>query len=290
MSSGIGLIFDSDEWSNREIIRFINKKNVLCDAIPAETVCLPADRSANYKMFVNRVFSSAPFRGKQSSISLMESFYSWSPVPVFPDYGSFRYDVDKLSVLADLKKHGINVPDSIAVDGVNIKKAALEWNHFPCIIKPNCGGRSFNVHIIKNREELNGLTGKFTNQHNFYIIQEYIPLPENYTIRTELIGGEKLFTLKRYTGSENISSYSRGSKLELYNNCPSSLMEFSRNILQVLNIPLAGLDIIETKKDKYVVIDVNVSTNFTEDYIKLVGFNPLEPVADMIIRKYRDIT
>ena len=49
---------------------------------------------------------------------------------------------------------------------------------------------------------------------------------------------------------------------------------------------MGSLDIIETDNNKFYIIDVNSTSNFTPDYLDLMGFDPIEKIAQFIIEFY----
>ncbi|MGL5693579.1 MAG: hypothetical protein ACRCXA_05860 [Peptostreptococcaceae bacterium] len=74
-------------------------------------------------------------------------------IPMINPYKAHFYEISKELSTSTLKKNNILVPKVYGVftkDTIN----SIEFE-YPCIIKPNCGGRTNCTYIIKNEEELN---------------------------------------------------------------------------------------------------------------------------------------
>jgi glutathione synthase/RimK-type ligase-like ATP-grasp enzyme len=104
-----------------------------------------------------------------------------------------------------------------------------------------------------------------------------------------MVGGEPIVVLKRTIGRDGLSSYHSGSRYIKYNDCDEKILEIARKSLALLNIEMGSLDIIEINNGECIVIDVNSTSNFSEDNLEFLEFNPMENMAEFIAEKYRSM-
>jgi len=283
----IGILYESDEWSNRQIEKYLHNAKITTEYIYVEN--LNPDKRLSHNLYVNRVFPSASMRGNINSIKntfkllkILEDL----KITAINSLDAFIYDCSKINYYTILKKKGIKIPKSWYINYEKIKSLNLDTS-YPFVLKKNCGGRSLGLYIIWNKEDFFGIKDNLTG--GSWILQEYIEPFANFTTRVEVIGNDIMVVLKRFTGRGGISSYSAGSKYEIYKDCTAEIIEDSLRIMRVLKMEMGSVDFIETKNRGNYVIDVNSTSNFTPDYIPLLGFNPIEKMTDFIIDKYNSL-
>lgn len=282
----IGILYESVEWSNHQLALHLNNLGIKTDLINLETDQINIDSILKNKLIVNRIFPSSIYRGYKKSYKLAESLLRIiddSKVPMINPYKAYRYDMSKLSSAYVLKINGLPVPEIYGFFEKNINVEDYDIK-YPCILKPDCGGRSKYTFIIKNKTELEEAIEKIPEVP--FIIQKYINPDKEFTTRIEIIGNKIITVLKRYIGKENLSGYHSGSKYEDYRDCPREILNASKEALKHLSIEMGSLDIIENKENEFYIIDVNGTSNFSEDNIEMLGFNPIELMAKYIKRKY----
>ena len=74
----------------------------------------------------------------------------------------------------------------------------------------------------------------------------------------------------------------------MYNDCREEILSVSRKSLDALNIEMGSLDIIEKENGDCIVIDVNSTSNFSQDNIEFLGFNPMEKMAEYIYGRIKE--
>ncbi len=282
----IGILYESEEWSNTRLHELILQSGTNCELVfMADESRIP---DVSFQMVVNRVFPSAAMRDHHHALQNTFDFLArlkTAGIPVINSSSSFEFECSKRRTYQRLQQSGFRLPEWRSL--LPGEKTIESWNRYPAVIKPDCGGRSFNTRIVQSRTELE--TFLSTTEGNEWILQEYIHPHNDFTTRIEIVGGKVLLTLKRFLGQGNISSYSRTSRYELYKDCPAQFMEESAAILNLLKIEMGGLDFIESINRVHYPIDVNSTSNFTPDLIPLYGFDPMEKMAAYIVSRYREI-
>jgi glutathione synthase/RimK-type ligase-like ATP-grasp enzyme len=154
-----------------------------------------------------------------------------------------------------------------------------------CVIKRDCGGRSWGIRIINGKEELSSAQNDLAEGN--WIVQTFIEPEKKFTTRVEVVDNQVMTALKRFLGEGSISSYSMGSRYEVYKDCPGKILGDALETTRLLEIEMGSIDVIETLNDEYSIIDVNATSNFTPDYIPLLGFDPIETMAEYIYKQYK---
>jgi ribosomal protein S6--L-glutamate ligase len=299
----IGILYESDEWSNRRLKELIIKNGIAAEMIFMEDFRLERHRPFPHSLYINRVFPSTDMRGHFTSLgktaSLLQILEKQN-IPVINSYRAFLYDCSKFKTYNLLKENRFLIPGFIFVNPDNTGAgralssaldAAAAGNKpaFPLVLKRDCGGRSYDLKMIMNPPDLQKIEKNIkTNTTSLkWVMQEFIDPVKGFTTRVEVIDNQVMTVLKRFLGKEGISSYAVGSRYELYPDCPAKILEDSVKALKILDIEMGSLDFIENRKGMYYLIDVNATSNFTPDYIPLLGFDPIEKMAGYIIDKYK---
>ena len=285
----IGILYESDEWSNQRIKELIESQGIKTNYIFAENIDL-----SNFKMFdhfyINRVFPSAEMRGNISALKNTNKFLEMLNnlnVPVINSRNAFLYDCSKIKSYKTLAENEINIPQYFFIGEAKNINLYIEKTGIPAVLKKDCGGRSFDLKIIGKISDLGNLDIQIDSDS--WLVQKFVEPVKEFTTRVEIVGGSIMTVLKRYIGRGGVSSYSTASKYEVYENYPSGILEDSLKIMSLLEIEMGSIDFIETDSMEYSVIDVNATSNFTPDYIPLLGFDPIEKMVEYILKKYEII-
>lgn len=287
----IGVLYESREWSNIRIEELLSLSVNEVESIDIEDYYNSGkELEIKHSLYVNRVFPSADMRDNKNSLKITKGFLellSGNNIPVINSYNAFLYDCSKSRTYDILNKHGFKIPDYICLNSKRVTPVKEEWKNKPVVLKKDCGGRSFELEILKYWRPADNLTDKLSN--DIWVVQEYIHPEKGYVTRVEVINNKIMAVLKRYIGRRGISSYSTASKYEIYKNCPEQILENSVNIMKTLEIEMGSMDFIETESGKFYLIDVNATSNFTPDYIPLLGFDPIKKMTDYVLTKYKSL-
>jgi len=243
-----------------------------------------------HTLYVNRVFPSADMRGNGMSIEKTDrllQILTSKNIPVVNSYEAFLYDCSKWRTYVRLREKGYTVPDTIFVDVESDHNLEDIVSRFPAVLKRDCSGRSYGMKIVWTEESVKALKQQMA--YIPWVVQAYVEPTKGYTTRVEIVGGTVMTVLKRFVGRNGISSYSTGSRYEVYDDCPPGILQDSIAVLHALDIEMGSLDFIETVEGRVYLIDVNATSNFTPDYVPLLGFDPMEKMAAYILQKYNVI-
>ena len=154
---------------------------------------------------------------------------------------------------------------------------------YPCIVKPDCGGRTTFTYIIGSDEEL--LDAAETMPALRFIAEEFIPPEYGFITRVEVIGGACPLIVKRSVADNGLSAYHLGSAYQVYEDCPDAIQETAVSAMDLLKIEVGSLDIIENSQG-FFIIDVNSVSNVSEDNTEMFGFDLMKETAAYAVRKY----
>jgi len=281
----ITIIFESDEWSNRYLRDYIAGKGYEINFINFEAEDFDDDWLENTDLVVNRIFPSSYFRDHKKTYfqgyELMDNLKARG-IPMINSYQAFLYDFDKALVCNALAGQDIKVPQVYC----SSKDFIIDGIKFPCIIKPNRGGRSTYTYVANNKKELENITKTLPEVE--FIFQEYIKSIDNYTLRIEVIDGKVFSAVKRSMDESGISSYHRGAEYEHINILDDCISGLVIKVLEVLDIKMGGIDVIESENGPY-IIDVNATSNYSKKFVDFLGKNPLDKMGDLIIDEYKKL-
>lgn len=281
----ITIIFESDEWSNRYLRDYIAGKGYEVNFINFEEKDLDDDWLKNTDLLINRIFPSSYFRNHTKTYfqgyELMDNLYE-KGVPMINSYRAFLYDFNKALVCNDLAMQSINVPKVYC----SSNDFLINSIKFPCIVKPNRGGRSTYTYVVNNQNELESIMKTLPKVE--FIFQEYIKSIDNYTLRIEAIDGKIFSAVKRSMDESGISSYHRGAEYEHIDMLDTCISDLVIKVLEILDIKMGGIDVIVSENGPY-IIDVNATSNYSKDFVEFLGKNPLSKMGDLIIEEYEKL-
>lgn len=281
----IAIIYESEEWSNIYLKDYLSNKGFDVLFINFEEAVFDAAFFNSVKLIVNRIFPSSYFRGHVKTyfkgIDFLRELNN-SGIHMVNSYEALMYDFDKQLVCKTLRDNNINTPEIYCCS----KDFSEDKIKFPCIIKPNRGGRSTYTSKVDNSAELFEFLK--TVPAIEFIFQEYIKSIDNYTIRIEVIDGDIFSAVKRSMDDSGISSYHRGAQYEHIYKLDKLIENMVIDTLKTLNIKMGGIDVIESDEGPY-IIDVNATSNFSKAFVDFLGKNPLDKMGDLIISEFLKI-
>lgn len=280
------ILYESEEWSTYALREDIEKLGV-----PAELVCTEQDISeeklAGCPLVVNRVFASAQFRGHHRSLAQMPrilEFLKEKEIPMVNPYQAHAYEVSKALSTRVLRERGIAVPEVYGTfHKQELFRALLKY---PCIIKPDCGGRTNATFIVRERRELENAVGEAPDIE--YIAEEYVEPQYGYVTRIEVIGGECRLILRRSLAGNGLSAYRLGSTYREYPDCAAAIQETAVRAMEILEIEAGSMDIIENDTGFY-IIDVNAVSNASEENTEMFRFDLMLETAKYVVEKYHQL-
>lgn len=179
---------------------------------------------------------------------------------------------NKIDSLQLLSKHKIPIPDTIF--SVNIHDINNQINLLggaPIIIKLHEGTQGKGVMLAESNQSAKSIIETMHSLRKTFLLQEFIKESKSEDIRVFIVGYKVIATMKR-TGVKNDfrSNIHLGGKGSI-----ATLTEEEEKIAikaaQLLNLPIAGVDIIRSKRGP-LVLEVN-STPGLEGIEEFTGIN-----------------
>ncbi len=283
----IGIFYETDEWSNHYFCEQINKAGVFAELINLQNK-IEEKSLLKYDLIVSRLFASAVFRGGTEALAKAPHLFSVLKkhnIPIINSALAYNYDISKALTTKTLAKNDIKVPKAY---GTFQREELFHCATlcYPCIIKPDCGGRTTSTYLIKNRQELTRVLQDA--EDILYIAQEYISPSFGYLTRIELIGGECRLMVKRSIAENGLSAYHLNCRYSRYDDCPDEIKQTAIQVLSLLQMETGSMDIIENETG-YFIIDVNAVSNVSEDNTAIFQFDLMKETAQYLVKRYHSI-
>lgn len=159
-----------------------------------------------------------------------------------------------------------------------------QWT-YPCIIKPNCGGRTTHTAVLRSPAAARAFLSAAPNL--VFIVEPYIEAAGGFLTRIEVVDSRIALVVKRSVAASGLSSYHEGSTYELYPDCPAAtdaVLEAAR----ILDIQFGSFDVIEAAEGNF-IIDANSVSNVSEDCTELFGFDLMAAYARALAARYHTL-
>lgn len=267
----VGVLYESSEWSDFKLaqelaargcpVRMVDMERP--DAVEAALAC---------RLLVSRVFASALARGHAASHVHMAAVAAAAEergLRLINPARAHAYEISKRVATEELARAGYAVPQVLACD----VPAALDpaaWG-YPCLIKPDCGGRSARTAMLCSVAEARAFLAEAPSG-TVFIVESYERARAGYITRVEIVAGRAAHLHKRSIAANGLSSYHVGSTYEPYDDCPDAVRSAAEGAAGLLGFELGSFDIIETATAP-VIIDANSVSNVSEDCEALLGYD-----------------
>ena len=306
----IGILYESDEWSDWKLA---HELEVL---LGPDSVCMidmegadPVSQALSCDLLVSRVFASARFRGHERSHAVMERVIAETEaqgIPLINPARAHAFEIDKRLATETLREAGITAPEIIAcgspeellqvrvgetaaVEGALPDNSAatnpsLESWPYPCIIKPNCGGRTTYTAVLHSPSQAHDFLEKAPDL--VFIVEEYIEAVKGFLTRVEVVDGQIALVVKRSVAANGLSSYHEGSTYELYPDVPDAVIDDVLAAARLLDISFGSFDVIEAASGNF-IIDANSVSNVSEDCTDLFKLDLMAVYAQALAARYQ---
>jgi biotin carboxylase len=190
--------------------------------------------------------------------------------------------------------------------------AAAEGLRYPVIVKANTGGSGKGITRFNSKAELAAAVsaGQLDlGNDSVALVQEFIPARGGFITRVETLGFKYLYAIKVHlTGQtfdlcpadicqtssgqslENacvVEASKAGLKVEGYG-APGKVIEDIERIVRAAGIDVGGIEYIVDDRDGNIYYyDINALSNFVADAPRVIGFNPVENLADFLQAEVR---
>ena len=316
----IGVLYESGEWSDYKLAAELAEAGLevkmvdlaLGEARDERAAAVAAGEALACDVLVSRIFASAVFRGHGYVHQRMRELLVVAErkgIPLINPAPAHFYEIDKKRAVEDLARVGVDAPCVQALGKPRALLACLEegaaaptlaeraargaskelgttgWS-FPCIIKPNCGGRTTFTCLAHSKEEARAFLAEAPDLE--FIVEEYVEPERGFVTRVELVDGVCALIVKRSVVAGGLSAYHLGSTYALYPDCPERVRAAAERAGRALSIAFGSFDIIENGGRAW-VIDANSVSNVSPDNTATFGgFDLMREYAQAIARKLQN--
>lgn len=281
----VGILYESGEWSDRKLASEL--RSALADAGLRWDVALidmeqpdAIGRALCCRLLVSRVFASARFRGHGASLERMPQLVDAAEkagIPLVNPARAHAFEVSKRAAAEALAATGFAVP-AIYACGLPSELGRADLP-FPCIVKPDCGGRGEWTAILRSAEEARAFLAEAPGIA--FVAEEYVEPELGFLTRIEVVDGKVALVVKRSVAPNGLSGYHHGSTYAPYGDCSPGLVAEAERAAAALGFDFGSFDVIECARGAF-LIDANSVSNVSEDCTELLGIDLMRAYARAI--------
>lgn len=309
-------LYEHPQWFN-PIFTELEKRGVPYNKLYIPDTFFDIGSDVPFRVLFNRMSPSAKSRGNESGIFHTLAYLDHLDllgVRVINGAKAFRYEVSKAAQHSLLRSLGIRYLPSRIIHTPEQAIAASVGLRFPIIVKANIGGSGKGIVRFNTKAELEeGIRGGAIDlgYDNVALVQEFVPARGGYITRVETLGGKYLYAIHVYLNGEtfdlcpaDICQTARGEALN--NACvleaaksglkvegctpPADVINNIERIVQAAGIDVGGIEyIVDDRDGEIYYYDVNALSNFVADAPRVIGFNPVENLADFLIDEVKRV-
>lgn len=292
-----------------------------CRGVPFQKLFIPdhfygiGTEKPAFKVLFNRMSPSADSRDHGSGIFHTLAYLEHlelNGVRVLNGVKAFRYEISKAAQHSLLQSLGIRFLPSRVIHRVSQVVAAAEGLRYPIVVKANIGGSGKGITRYDSKEQLEGAVeaGEIDlGYDSIALVQEFVPARGGTITRVETLGGKYLYGIQVYLSGQtfdlcpaDICQTSRGETLN--NACvieaskaglkvegytpPAEVIRTIEQIVQTAGIDVGGIEyIVDDRDGEIYYYDINALSNFVADAQRVIGFNPVENLANHLEEEVR---
>ncbi len=311
----LAFLFEHPQWF-APIFAELERRQVPFDKIyiPDHFYDIGADLTS-FRVLFNRMSPSANSRNHGSGIFHTLAYLDHlelQGVRVINGAKAFRYEISKAGQASLLKSLGLKYLPSRVIHSAGQALAAAEGLRYPIIVKANTGGSGKGITRFNSKAEL--VAAIEANQidlgnDSVALVQEFIPARGGFITRVETIGGKYLYAIKVHLSGETfdlcpadicrtstgqvlenacvVEAAKAGLKVDGYD-APPQIVRDIEQIVQAAGIDVGGIEyIVDDRDGNTYYYDINALSNFVADAPRVIGFNPVENLADYLQEEVR---
>jgi glutathione synthase/RimK-type ligase-like ATP-grasp enzyme len=205
---------------------------------------------------------------------------------VVNDATALRIALDKLITQLCLSRHGIPVPEFLAVSRDNVYDVRDIVERKPYIIKPRLGSFGVGITRVTSFDQLVDLIDY--SEHTAHFLEEFIESSQEGFIGINVIGGTVVSSYGKEPGSfrgwKVFDRERRGGHMVL--RVPSPEQErIALDVARVTGLDILGVDIIQSVTGQNYVIDVNTFPGLYPDLNRQFGSDVAQLCVEVIEQK-----
>ena len=213
-----------------------------------------------------------------------------SGIRVFNSAQAIALCDDKAMTYLALRNSGLPMPKTLIAPMTFFKsdwssnpflQIAEEELGFPMIVKEACGSFGWQVWMVQSQEEL---ALKLTEcSPKRVVLQEYISSSHGKDVRINIVGGEPVAAMYRYSETDFRANISAGGKMRPY--VPSADQVYvATEACRCLGLDFGGVDLLFGDNGTPILCEVNSNAHI-KNILDCTGINVAEHIIDYILRK-----
>jgi Carbamoyl-phosphate synthase L chain, ATP binding domain len=272
-------------------------------------------KDPGFRVLFNRMSPSAPSRERGSgifhSLAYLEHL-ELQGVRIINGVRAFRYEISKAAQHSLLKSLGLKFLPSRIIHSADQALAAAEGLRYPIIVKPNIGGSGKGIVRFDSKREIEAAIAAdqlSLGYDHIALVQEFVPARGGFITRVETLGGSYLYGIRVHLSGQTFDlcpadicqtpagqsldtacageASKAGLKVEGYTP-PSDVIGAIERIVRAAGIDVGGIEYIVDDRDGLIYYyDINALSNFVADAPRVIGFNPVENLADFLQQEVR---
>jgi Carbamoyl-phosphate synthase L chain, ATP binding domain len=269
-----------------------------------------------FKVLFNRMSPSADSREHGSGIFHTLAYLehlALQGVRVINGAKAFRYETSKAGQTSLLKSLGLRYMPSRIIHSASQAVAAAEGLRYPIIVKANIGGSGKGITRFNTKAELAAAAAADLldlGYDSVALVQEFVPARGGTITRVETVGFKYLYAIKVHLSGETfdlcpadicqtsagqalenacaVEATKAGLKVEGYE-APKTVIQDIERIMLAAGIDVGGIEYMVDDRDGQIYYyDINALSNFVADAPRVIGFNPVENLADYLQEEVRN--
>jgi glutathione synthase/RimK-type ligase-like ATP-grasp enzyme len=226
---------------------------------------------------------------------------------------AFRYEISKASQASLLKSLNLRFIPTRVIHDAGQAVAAAVGLRYPIVVKPNIGGSGKGVTRFDSSQELAqaAAAGRLDLGYDHIgLVQEFVPARGGFITRVETLGGKYLYGIKVHLSGETfdlcpadicqtstgqildnvcaVEAAKAGLRVDGYEPPPQVIHDIER-IVQAAGIDVGGIEYLVDDRDGQIYYyDINALSNFVADAPRVIGFDPVENLADFLEKELHD--
>ena len=221
----------------------------------------------------------------ESCLLLIKHFHEMG-VPVVNSSKAIRVAKNQFLSLQKLAASGIQIPETVFINAPDgFAPAVSQLGGFPVVAKPVSSRQGTGVMLLKTNEDVDWYIDKHLNGRNGLIVQRFIPPQGRRELRVLIIGNKIVGAMELmpkngdFRGNYHISGISRPAELT------PLIKEMAIKSTAVIQLEIAGIELITDSEGKTVVIEVNYSPGF-KGMESATGLNIAGRMIDYIVHRH----
>ena len=271
--------------------KFRDQAELLAEA--AEKAGVRADILKNYEVMMNineKMASHPDFVVFLDKDILLATFLKNAGIPVFNDPAVIETCDNKAKQYIQLAKNEIPMPTTIiapkvypkfTIAGTGYYEQVLEKLGLPMIIKEGHGSFGMKVYLIETEEAFFAKVDELRGVD--YVFQEFIATSRGRDIRVNIVGGEIIAAMYRYSETDFRANITNGGIATVV-----ELSEEQRTLAiraaEAVGAEFAGVDLLFGQDDIPLVCEVNAAAHIRNIY-NVTGINVADKMISYILGK-----